>query len=99
MYMRWAHIQTFRRAYENNGLLLPFQFSLLYEVGGGAYEGEDSYIYSILDWRSSPGWAALTGILGVLLVTPIGHTIFSWGIYRLRVHLVHRIMKKNLNYE
>lgn len=73
-------------------------FSGFYELGGGAYDNGSDYIYSILDWKNNPGWAAVTSAGGIIFAA-FGHLIFSWGVYRLRVYLVHRIMEKNLNQE
>jgi len=55
----------------------------------GFYGNQSTFIYSILDWNGSPGFAAIACVVGILACA-LGHLVFGWGIFRLRVYLVDR---------
>jgi len=69
-------------------------YSGFYEVAGGTYNNDEGYIYPILDWKSSPGWAVVTSIGGMIFAI-LGHIVFSWGSYRLRILIVNKHLSRN----
>ncbi|XP_035709787.1 uncharacterized protein LOC110851656 [Folsomia candida] len=69
------------------GLVLFYVvFTCLYEAAGGPYRPGNEFIYSVLNWKSNPKKAIIFSTLAVV-VTPIAHTVFCYGVYKLRICL------------
>jgi hypothetical protein len=65
----------------------------LYEVAGGTYSEGNDYIYPFLDWKNTPGYAALASVIGVIAAAG-GHTLVMWTMFRLRVLVVSKYFNR-----
>lgn len=72
-------------------------FRCLYEAIGGPYRPGKEFIYSVLDWKNKPQKALIFSVLAVI-ATPVAHTVFCWGIYKLRMTLKSVYLNKWLRY-
>ena len=75
---------------ENNVFLLN---RCLYAVAGGSYRPGKVAIYTVLDWKNNPKRAIIFSILAVI-VTPIAHTVFCWGVYKVRMWIKSLYIKR-----
>ncbi|XP_013393890.1 protein rolling stone [Lingula anatina] len=61
-------------------------FSAIYDVTNGTNALDKEYIYSVLDWTSNAGSAAMYAVLVALVAIPLVQCVL-YGLYRLRTAL------------
>ncbi|XP_032230605.1 protein rolling stone isoform X2 [Nematostella vectensis] len=64
-------------------------FTVVYWAAGGTNANNKPYIYSIVDYKDSPGMAVGILLGALLVLLPIVHSVF-FGVYKLRCYLSER---------